>query len=71
MDKPYGHRATIERRKKYSHDIEQVQIRRRGTRRAIERAAELTPCFIRIVEVEAYTEEQWIRVFGLPQRPRL
>lgn len=75
QEAPFGHVATVERRRPWSADanghgavLEQIEVRRAGRRSAVEYAARLTSGFVRIVEIQAYTREQWVRVFGLNSR---
>lgn len=71
--KPFGHAVYILRRKalpvKGPFDEpfrdELIQIRRRGGRKALERACRLTRGFIRLAsEIEPYTAQEWVRAFG-------
>ena len=62
--KPFGHAAMVKRRKYGKADIVEVQIHRRGSRAVVERAARLLVGFREILSVDAYTKEEWIRVFG-------
>lgn len=71
-EKPYGHVAKVERNKPWSANseghnatVEIVEVRRRGSRRTVERAAGLVSGMIRIIEIQPYTRDQWVRVFGI------
>lgn len=72
-NKPFGHSAWIIRRVRTAAKLpldrtyyeDRVQIRRRGSRKTLERAVRLVRGFIRMDgEIEAYTAEQWVRAFG-------
>jgi len=64
---PYGHAAIVEVRT--ADGFKTKAVRRIGPRRAVERAARLTSCFVRIVEVEEYpTKESYEAVFGVDRR---
>ena len=43
---------------------QEVQIHRKGPRRNVERAARLLSGCDGIISVEAFTREEWVRVFG-------
>jgi len=64
--KPFGHSAVVECRRK--GEFVTVPIRRVGSEATVRRAAELTTGFQRVISVEAYTRDQWYRVFGVPRR---
>jgi len=60
----YGHSAMIECIPRGKTEYVQVQIRRKGPQRVVERAAYLMCCFRQIISIEAYTYEQWVSCFG-------
>jgi hypothetical protein len=62
--KPFGHSARVRRRKYGSAEIVEQEIHRRGPRSAVVRAAKMLVGFQAIEEVEAFTEAEWLRVFG-------
>lgn len=66
MSAAYGHRAVVERRKAGGGvlETETVEIRRQGSEAAIRRAASLVHGFVRIEELDPFTEEEWLRCFG-------
>ncbi len=71
-ERPYGHSVKVRRAVRTqpgtgdrTYYEETIEIRRRGTRRALERAALCVSGFLRLdSEIESYTAEQWVRVFG-------
>jgi len=72
--KPFGHAVRVVRRIRVpargpldssTFHEETVQIRRRGSRKTLERAVRLVRGFIRMDgEIESYTSEEWVRSFG-------
>lgn len=62
--KPYGHAAIVIRREYGKTENTQIQIRRKGPRSAVEHAARMLSGFIELVSIDAYTREEWVRVFG-------
>jgi hypothetical protein len=72
-EKPFGHSVYVFRRLRIpaKHPLdpafreERIQIRRRGSRKSLERAAQQVRGFVRLDgEIEAYTAIQWVRAFG-------
>jgi hypothetical protein len=68
--KPFGHSCRVVRAvRTVAHDRtyyeDTIEIHRRGSRKTLERAARLVRGFIRVEgEIESYTAEQWVRVYG-------
>lgn len=72
--KPFGHSVKVVARRRlaargpldiWNYEERIITVRRRGTRRTLERAAHLVRGFIRMEsEIEAYSKEEWIRTFG-------
>lgn len=64
--RPFGHSIRVVRavRDGSGYREEEVEVHRRGSRKTVERAARMVPGFIRAGEIEQYTAEQWVRVFG-------
>lgn len=63
-EKVYGHVVTIEVRTVSYPYVERKTFRKAGSEAACRRTAGLKRCFLRVVEMEPYTEEQWVRCFG-------
>lgn len=72
--RPYGHVALVLRKRTVREGeglggvvrvvIEEHSIRRKGSRRIVERAARLVPGFVKIMDVDPYTRQEWLNVFG-------
>lgn len=62
-EKPYGYVVTYERRKPPMM-TEEASFRRKGSEAAARREAIYKVGYIRVVKVDPYTREQWIRCFG-------
>ena len=71
--KPFGHSVRVVRSVRLAkkkpldpgYREETIEVRRRGSRRTLERAIKLTRGFIRVEgEVETYTRDEWRRRFG-------
>ena len=74
MEKPFGYEATMLVRKvtqigtgplaRTEVELLEKRVHRRGPASKVRYAAKLTRGMQRILSIEPYTKEQWIRVFG-------
>jgi hypothetical protein len=71
--KPFGHSVKVRRAVRVAAKgpfdrtfrEETVEVRRRGSRKTLDRAVRMVRGFIRLdSEVQEYTSEEWVRVFG-------
>ena len=69
--KPFGHAATVRVKRTVGQDywtrheeVQEVKLRRQGTRRTTERAARALRGFQEIVSVEEHSREEYERAFG-------
>jgi len=71
--KPFGHSARVVRRVRLpsrgpldpTYREETIEIKRRGSRKTLERAVRLVRGFIRVDgEIQDYSPQEWVRVFG-------
>lgn len=62
MKKPYGYLVIYERQT--VNGLERASFRRKGSEAKARRAAVFKINFVRVVELDPYTQEQWIRCFG-------
>lgn len=74
MPRPYGHTVLLRRKRTVREGvglgsevrivIEEIYIRRKGSRRSIERAARHVSGFECIISIDPYTRQEWLNVFG-------
>jgi hypothetical protein len=71
--KPFGHSVRVVRAVRLpargpldpTYREETVEVKRRGSRKTLERAVRLVRGFIRVDgEIQEYTAQEWIRVYG-------
>ena len=71
--KPFGHSCRVVRAVRTAQKLpldrtyyeETIEVKRRGSRKTLERAVRLVRGFIRVDgEIVEYTAQEWVRVFG-------
>jgi hypothetical protein len=67
--KPFGYQVVVEVRT--PKGTRERKFRKQGTEATVRRYAALKRGFLRVLSMDPYTEEQWVRVFGYAQRPRV
>lgn len=64
-DKPFGHSCIVTYRRYGCSELCEREIHRRGPKSRVESAARMMSGYRSHRHVEAYTREQWVRVFGV------
>lgn len=63
-DRPYGHSCVVTYRRYGEENLVEKEIHRKGSRGRVELAARLMNGYVSHRDVQAYSLEQWKRVFG-------